>query len=276
MVFGRRTRPHGNRSVRLPAHAIYLHWDFAASSIERLEFDITIHSDPGGRVGEYFAPFNGDIAGAQAYGGIQTDVNRPGHGGVGKGAIFSTWWSFDAADLDASDGGFSEMGTHEGKFIGVRRTVDWSVGDWRMSFEPSHGADRHHRRPGNWLDASFSALAPAVADRRPAPVGPPTRIGSLRFPTPARTEGSISPRFVSFLEVYSGATTYSDIADWHLDVMAFGDGVSASSVRTSYPAYPYAEVPNTDAWYDADRRRVHLRFGDETERRHPPGTTPIG
>ena len=83
----------------LPAHAIWLHWSFAdAEDLHSLEFDITIHNDPGTEIGLYFAPFNGYIGGQLTYGGLQTNVQHPSGRASGKGAIFSTWWTFDAAD----------------------------------------------------------------------------------------------------------------------------------------------------------------------------------
>lgn len=250
---------------KLPAHAIYLHWTFREDDLHTLEFDLTIHSDPGPEVGSYFAPFSGSIGGAQAYGGIQTDVFRPDDGSIGKGAIFSTWWSFDAADTRIAEDGFIQLGTHEGRFVGVRRPVQWGVGNWRFAFVRTEELDP----VGDWYDCTLTPLAgDTVAGERPGASGDAIWVGAMRFPREDIRRASIGTSFPSFLEVYNGASTYAEIADWHLDVMAYGNGKRADSLRTDYPAYPYAEVPNADAWFEADRGRVHVRYGNETVREH--------
>lgn len=262
---------------KLPAHAIYLHWRFATEDLHTLEFDLTIHSDPGPEVGSYFAPFSGAIGDAQAYGGIQTDLYQPGVGGIGKGALFSTWWSFDAADTYTAPDGFIQLGTHEGRFVGVRRAVAWTVGHWRFAFtrldgtpgSPGSGMDP----VGDWYECTIAPLAgDTVAGERPALGGDVVFLGAMRFPRPGGRRAAIGRSFPSFLEVYNGASTYAEIADWHIDVMAYGNGMRADGLRTEYPAFPYAEVPNADAWFDPIRGRAHVRFGNETVREHAPAT----
>ena len=262
--------------VRLPAHAIYVHWDFGPRPLTSLSFDITMHTDPGSGVGEYFSPYNGTIDGHQIYFGIQTDVFRPEVGGVGKGCIFSTWWTFDAADTrPEADGGFIQLGTHEGRFVGVRRTYDWGIGDYRLTVtraEPDGD--------GDWFAMSVQPIAAvrtaaptdaAGSALRPEATGPAVPLGALRF---RRAEpdvpATIKPGGPAFLEIYGGANTYADIADWSLDVMGYGDDVAAVSARSDYPAFPHAEVPNADVHFDAVRGRVALRFGSSAVRTHAP------
>jgi len=113
---------------------------------------------------------------------------------------------------------------------------------------------------GDWFDLGFGPDG-----------GEPVWIGALRFrrrvaAVPAR----IDPTGTAFLELYAGAERYADITPWHLDAMAYGDGVRAATARSEYPWYqPGRQVPNADTWYDADRDRVHVTYGGATVKRHP-------
>ena len=252
--------------VKMPCHALYVHWEFAAP-LDALEFDLTIHADPGTDVGEYLAPFSGYIDGSQFYFGLQTDIQHPDSGvGTGKGLIFSTWWSFDAADIRVADDGFFQLGTHEGRFVGVRRNVDWTVGDYRVSLIRAE-LDVVEGREFDWFDLSFTALGSQIGSDRPEPVGETTWIGGVRFPrrtpgTPARIE----PRAPLFLEVYSNAFTWADVALFDVDVMAFGNGVRCPRGRTEYARYPNSQLmPNVNVRFDADNERVRMAFGGETK-----------
>jgi hypothetical protein len=271
--------------LALPAHAIYVHWEFAGRAAA-VEFDITIHNDPGTRCGEYLSPFNGDIDGHQIYFGIQTNVYRPERpepdspgSSIGKGVIFSTWWSYDMADARVAEDGFAQRSNHEGRFIGIRRPYDWSVGSYRLTVARGE-ADRE----ADWFDLSITPIGDRVGDEladgspRPAVTGPTTWIGALRFDRrDPNVPATLSPAATTFLEVYSNARTFGEIEPWHCDLAAFADGLAATSARTEYPTYPHnQDITNADAWWDADRRRAHLTMGGTTERHHPPGTSRSG
>jgi hypothetical protein len=258
--------------LKLPAHAIYTTWQWP-QRLREVEFDITIHNDPGTAIGEYLSPFNGDIDGAQIYFGIQTDVFKPsrpdpgwGTGDtIGKGLIFSTWWSFDAADTRVADDGYIQLGTHEGRFVGVRRPYEWTVGHYRVRLARGEaGGD------GDWFDLSIQSIGAAVPSGRPEPTGAQHWIGALRFKrADPKIPATISARGSAFLEVYSRAKTFRDIAAWSVDMQAYGDGERPSHASGSYPRYPNEQnVPNADTWYDSDRDRIHLSFGGETLREH--------
>lgn len=259
--------------IKMPCHAIYVHWDFA-DPLDALEFDLTIHSDPGSDVGEYLAPFSGYIDGSQFYFGLQTDIQHPETmRGVGKGLIFSTWWSFDEADIRVAEDGFHQLGTHEGKFVGVRRTFEWTTGDYRVALLRAN-VDMVNGREHDWFDLMITPIAPRQgrADPRPDAVGPTAWIGAMRFPR--RTPGvpaRIEPRAPLFLEVYSGASTWADVQPWAIDLMAYGNGVRCPGGRTEYPTYPNGQrMPNADAFFNSARDRVHVAFGNGIERLHPP------
>ena len=261
--------------ITLPSAAIYVYWDFT-TSVAIMEWDLTVHIDPGASVGEYLALFNGSIDGAMCYLGLQTDMFHPEIGrGVGKGLIFSTWWSFDASDTRVAADGFRELGAHEGRFVGIRRPYQWGRGDYRVTLARSD-SEVVRGRVTDWFDLSIQPLEGTEADfGRPAPSGPSEWIGALRFPRrfPDRA-AAIEPGGLMFLEVYSGAQTWTDVVPWYVDVMAYGDSATCPSGRTEYPR-PYGQhVPNVSARYDPRRARVDLRLGVEGGHKDPPGSWP--
>ena len=263
--------------LKLPAHAIYTHWEWR-ERMSCLSFDVTMHTDPGTSVGEYLSPFNGEIDGAQIYFGIQTDVFKPsrpdpgwGSGkGIGKGLLFSTWWSFDAADTRVAHDGYIQLGTHEGRFVGVRRPFNWGVGDYRIELARGE-ADRD----SDWFDLTVTPTASrSPTDRaRPAAIGVSHWIGALRFRRrDAEVPATISANGIAFIEVYGGASTFGGIAPWWCDLQGYADGERPVLARSDYPKHPHGQdVPNADSWYDPNRDRVHLSFGGSTQRLHEPG-----
>jgi hypothetical protein len=272
----------GRSSFSLPAHAIWLHWEFAEADIHRLDFDITIHNDPGTEIGLYFAPFNGYVGGELTYAGLQTNVQHPKGHGTGKGAIFSTWWTFDAADACVAEpDGFFQLGTHEGCFLGVRRPFHWTAESLRFSLvrldEPTDVPIGGDGPDSNWFECRVGRLrgsdTPQSQQARTLQTELVTEevvIGALRFRHCDGQPACFSPKFLSFLEVFAGAKRYREITDFHVDVMAYANGFRASGLRTEYPSFPSAEVPNCDAWFDADENRAHMRMGNESTRRYEP------
>jgi hypothetical protein len=241
----------------VPAHTSYVHWGLAGSGAAELSFALHVLSDPGQQVGLYFAPFSGMIDDTQFYFGIQTDVNNPQVGSTGKGFIFSHWGSFDAADTRVAPGGFIELGTHEGKFIGVRRNLAWQARTYTLVLKRAEPAGN-----GDWFELT-------VTDET---TKEQTAIGGLRVARkdPA-TPAAIQPFGTAFTEVYAGATSYAAVPQWRLAVAARADGAPAVSARSEYPAFPTAEYPNTDVSYDAASGLVHLVYGGQTPRCHPAG-----
>ncbi|HET9059598.1 MAG TPA: hypothetical protein VFN61_06730 [Acidimicrobiales bacterium] len=256
---------------RLPTHVAYVHWGFERP-LAAVEWDITILKDPGSSCGQYVSLLNGSIDGAAFYLGLQTDMSYPPTGqGAGKGLIFSTWWTFDEADIDVAPGGFQEMGTHEGRFVGARQRYPWTVGDYRVSL-----ARRPALSPGpadpdhDWFDLSITPLQASGAPR-PVPSGRACWAGGLRFRRrhPDRP-ATIDPSGLMFAELYSRVDSWRTVPAWHFDVMAYGDGEPCPKGRTEYPAYPFDQrMPNVSAWYDAERRRVRVQMGGVDEQARP-------
>jgi hypothetical protein len=267
-----------DREIRLPVAGIYVRWDFAVP-VATLEWDLKVLTDPTSSVGIYLALAQGGIDGATFYLGLQTDIWDPGHGrGAGKGLIFSTWWTFDADATRLAPEGFRELGTHEGRFVGVRRPFPWVVGDYRVTLVRSEPAAQLHV-PADWFDLYIQPTAPRGVDPgRPELVSDRTWIGGLAFP---RRHASVPPMIeeasTAFMEVYSRARRWGDIPPWDVDLMAYGDGQSCPRGTTDYPVFPFGNsrpMPNANARYDLASGRIKLRYGGARNRIDPPGRWP--
>lgn len=212
-----------------------------------MEYELRIHDDPGEAVGLYLSLLNSSIDGAQFYLGLQTNLARPGQGFVGKGLLFSTWGTFDAADTRTAPGGYLELGTHEGRFAGVRLPYPWTVGEYRLRLTRSADGDAS----GDWFEFFITDVKTSNE----------TFLGALRFRrSEATTPATISPNHISFLEVYSAATDYGAVPAWHVSLAATANGAQPTSASSEYPAFPTAEYPNADVWFDSADRRVHMSF----------------
>lgn len=254
--------------IRMPAHVLYHHWGFP-EPVDRMEWIVDVRVDPGSGTGEYLALFSGSIDGAACYLGLQTDVSDPSTGGgAGKGLIFSTWWSFDERDLRVAPGGFRELGTHEGRFIGVRNRFEWGVGSYRVTLARTD-ADQDQGHDLDWFEL---AIAPVDGDAE----GEAVPIGALRFPRRRdRVPARIDPGGVLFLEVYSRAPTWADVARWDVDVLALGDGRPCPSGRTEYPSFPHGQrMPNANIRVDPSTGQVSLQMGADVERTDDPRSWP--
>jgi hypothetical protein len=266
-----------DQEIRLPVAGIYVRWDLGAP-VATLEWDLTVLADPMSSVGIYLALAQGCIDGSTFYLGLQTDIWDPGRArGAGKGLIFSTWWTFDAGATRIDPEGFRELGTHEGGFVGVRRSYPWAVGDYRVTLARSEAAQL--QVPADWFDLSIQPTASrGSGPGRPESVGDPTWIGGLAFPrrhasVPSRIEESST----AFMEVYSGARGWRDIPGFDVDLMAYGDGQPCLRGATEYPAFPFGNdrpMPNANARYEAASGLVELRYGDSTSRVDVAGRWP--
>ena len=258
---------------------LYVRWNLGAP-VATLEWDLKVLADPTSSVGIYLALAQGSIDGSAFYLGLQTDMSDPERvRGAGKGLIFSTWWTFDAGATRLAPGGFRELGTHEGRFVGVRRPYPWVVGDYRVTLvrsEPAGQSARSRRlvRPLHPADGS-SRHSARVAPSRLA-IGPGS--GAWPFPGDMRsTPAMIEEASTAFMEVYSRARRWSDIPPWDVDLMAYGDGQPCPRGVIEYPVFPFGNnrpMPNTNARYDSASGLVQLRYGGSTSRADPAGRWP--
>ena len=249
---------------------IYVRWDLEAP-VAILEWDLKVLADPTSSVGIYLALAQGRIDGSTFYLGLQTDMSDPERvRGAGKGLIFSTWWTVDAGATRLAPGGFRELGTHEGGFVGVRRPYPWVVGDYRVTLFRSEPAAQLHV-PADWFDLYIQPTAPrGTGPGRPELVGDRTWIGGLAFPRRHTSmPAMIEETSTAFMEVYSRARHWGDIPLWDVDLMAYGDGQPCPSGATEYPVFPFGNnrpMPNANARYDLASGLVKLRYGGSTNR----------
>lgn len=251
-------RPELARTIPTPQGMAYAWWHWAEGQAS-LAVDFTIHTnvaDWSDRNGLYLAPVQGRIADTGFYFGLQTDVSRPGVGGIGKGAIFSRWGTRALSHARLAPNGFAESAGHEGDFIGVRRPYDWSAGTYRARLA-RYDSDSHGDWFGLWITDTTR--------------GRTTWIGALRFPR-AGAPAMIAPSFASWVEVYGAPIRLLDIPAWHVSITAPLGGWDAELpiyVDTVY----HDRVPNTEIWYQADENAVHMRVGGTTQRQTlQPGT----
>lgn len=249
--------PGQAETFQLPTHASYAHFKFAAS-MQTYEARIVVHTAPtnNSAVGMYVAPFSGAIDGTPAYLGLQTDVADNARGiSVGKGVVFSRWDSQDPSDVRVAPGGFAEIGAHEGKFVGVRITYPWEVGEYRVRLVRAEADGAR-----DWFELSIqSARQPATS----------TLVGALRFPRKkTSTPAAIDPNVTAFSEVYKGATTYAEVPAWVFDLHALGDTHPAVAIQTEYPAFPYERFRNVDTYYQPKLDAVRIAFGGQTAQCH--------
>ena len=267
-----------DREIRLPVAGIYIRWDLEAP-VATLEWDLKVLADPTSSVGIYLALAQGLIDGSTFYLGLQTDMSDPERSrGAGKGLIFSTWWTFDAGATRLPPEGFRELGTHEGRFVGVRRPYPWAVGDYRVTLVRSEPAGQL-QVPADWFDLFIQPTDPrGICPGRPERVGNPTWIGGLAIPRRhASMPAMIEEGSTAFMEVYSGARRWGDIPPWDVDLMAYGEGRPCPRGTTEYPVFHFGNnrpMPNANACYDIASGLVKLRYGGTTNRVDPAGRWP--
>jgi hypothetical protein len=245
-------------AFKLPAHTSYARYAFGTSAFSKLEMEVRVVKDPGDQVGLYVAPFNGTIDGTLTYLGMQTNVTNNKLGTrTGKGIVFSRWASLDPEDTKIADGGFLEVGTHEGEFVGIRLNYPWSVGTYTLTLQRTT-ADLER----DWFELSLVDAA-----------NKKTFIGALRFPRKvAGTPAAIAPATTLFTEVYMGATKFTEVPVWELEVRQRADGKPATKIASEYPAYPNMEkFPNTDVYYTRSSDTMRFTFGGTTDQCHSAG-----
>ncbi len=263
--------PALTRLVDTPEHMAYLwwHWEEDRDSsgdgqegIRELTFDITVHNDPGDfsdEFGLYLMLCYGFISDIGFYFGLQTNVDGYPKNLGAKGLVFSRWDTRDLANARGVDSeeGWTQSSGHEGDFIGVRRTYDWGVGEYRVSFAPD-GADAD----GEWFGVWITDKATDET----------TWIGSLKFPY-ENGRAAIGSAVYTTMEIYGGRQIQSSrIPAWHVSLKRpLGDGVESEWYVSGYAAFG-SEMENADVRYDRAEGEVHIAAGGAVERTTPAQT----
>ncbi len=237
-----------------PMAPAYIDWRWKPDQdhFRELVTDFTIHNDVGDfsdQHGLYLILLQNSISDAGFYFGLQTDANQRG-----KAVIFSRWKTRDLANARYADtDGWTESAGHEGDFIGVRRSYDWSAGDYRIRIAPD-GLDSD----GEWFGLWITDLD---TDKT-------TWIGSLKFPLLDGT-ATIEPYSSATIELYGNDPIRPiDVPQWHVSVKRpLGDNLPSIWGVTSYPFDDSDNaLPNSDVRYDPSEDVAHLRVGGATER----------
>ena len=241
-----------------PKHMAYIWWDWKPDQdhFREMVTDFTIHNDVhdwSDLHGIYLILGYSSISDAGFYFGLQTDANRRG-----KGVIFSMWGTRDLANARYADtDGWTQSSGHEGDFIGVRRSYDWGVGDYRIRIA-SDSIDPD----GEWFGLWITDLD----------TGNTTWIGSLKFPLLNGT-AKIKPNSYATIEIYGVAPIRPiEIPQWHVSIKRpLGDNVPSIRGYTGYSRFTDDALRNSDVWYDPSEDVVHLRAGGTTERKTTAG-----
>ena len=200
---------------------VYADWNWDhALSFDKIEVTVNIHNDIDYRSsnGLYLIACTAFYIGENlAYFGLQTNVNHPVRGALGKGAIFSRWyeenkdWPERKKDAGIPDAGWVAARDHEGRFVSVRGKYGWEAGEntLRVAAEESD-AD------GRWFGFYVND----------------TWIGSLRF----APDAAIKPFCATPIEVYGPPVRPSDIPYWRVSMgPPVADGLEAELLTTFYP-----------------------------------------
>ena len=240
-----------------PMAPAYIDWYWGSDQEQFRELitDFTIHNDVGDwsdTHGYYLILLHNHISDKGVYFGLQTDANRRG-----KAVIFSRWGTLDLANARWDEtNGWTESAGHEGDFIGVRRSYNWGVGDYRIRFAPD---SNYSATDGAWFGLWITDLSTTTE----------TWVGSLKFPLKNGTTTLDRVHASATIELYGNPPIRPiDIPFWHVSVKRpLGDGVLATRGRTRYP-YDDSDnaLPNSDVQYASSEGAAHLRLGGMTER----------
>ena len=245
------------KPITPPMAPAYIDWYWGSDQepFRELVTDFTIHNDVGDwsdTHGYYLILLQNHISDKGVYFGLQTDANRRG-----KAVIFSRWGTLDLANARWDEtNGWTESAGHEGDFIGVRRSYNWRVGDYRIRFAPD---SNYSATDGAWFGLWITDLSTTTE----------TWVGSLKFPLKNGTATLDRVHASATIELYGNPPIRPiDIPFWHLSVKRpLGDGVLATRGRTRYP-YDDSDnaLPNSDVQYASSEGAAHLRLGGMTER----------
>ncbi len=234
-----------------PAGLAYVQWSFNNSlGSKDITFDIKIYNALDVSNGIYFGVYSSKINGIPFYLGLQTDVYKSGHGGQGKGVIFSRWETTDKSNVKTeAPTSWAEAPFGEGRTVSLRCKYEWT--DHKYRFKISEvSKDSIGVWYGFWVHDYNNNET--------------TFIGSVRFPF-TDDNGGLENCGISFIEIYSGTKIINNIPYWHVSIdNCFQD----TNEPISAYAY-YGKIPNTNIY--VREKSVHFEIGSNTVRNNLEG-----
>lgn len=243
---------------RMPWHLVDLWWDLGEETpLESYSVDVTISDDVPATKNLYIAPLGiAHLNKTPFYGGIQTQTDGYTKSDqhlrkIGPGLLMSMWGERSLDAIRPSIGGLCQSSGHEGDFVSVRRSYEWTKGTYtyrvvRMDEEVVDG------KPHTWVGAFLDSHEKEEN----------VFIGALRFPAENLV---LAPKVASFVEVYGRRIPVDEIP--HLTVTVGnlkinGQAADVKSVRAVYPkgVPDYAEAA-------ADNGAVVVTVGQPVENR---------
>jgi hypothetical protein len=239
----------------LPRGLCYVNWDFGIPEFDGFELDFTIHSPMEQQPGMYFQLYDYPIGEIASYYGLQTDIEKPGFGGQGKGLLFSRWGKCSSTDARREPDGWLEVSDHEGDFVGIRRLYDWGAKRYcaRLAVVDCDGERA-------WFGLSLRDLESEKE----------TLAGCLRFPHGARIKNGGG----TWIECYSAVTMPTGFPFFHVSLVQVvalrgNDRIPAVHARSTYANYP--NVTQFDVSVDQATKRVEMRCGQGVSASRPAG-----
>ena len=252
---------------RMPWHLVDLWWDLGEETLfESYSVDVTISDDVPSTKNLYIAPVGiAHLSKIPFYGGIQTQTDGYTKSDqhlrkIGPGLLMSMWGERSLDAIRPSIGGFCQSSGHEGDFVSVRRSCEWTKGTYtyrvvRMDEEVVDG--KLHTWVGAFLESHEK-------DEN-------VFIGALRFPA---EDLVLAPKVASFVEIYGGRIPVDEIPRLTVtfgNLKVNGRTVDVKSVRAVYPK----DVPDY-AEAVADNGTVVITVGQAVENRTKRNVNLIG
>ncbi len=271
---GRSENPKHKVDVRLAGvpeviAAVQWDWETDTPDTSSIEMDFNIHADPGHFSEDHSLVLVlgwGHIEGHRFAFGLRTDVDKPGtDGSQGKGIIFNRWGTADTSNYSRTTGdGWTEAGNFGGPFISVRRSFDWSTGNYSVRIGKDGDDDEDGRWFGMW-----------VTDKS---TGTETKVAAIKFPLADGSQPTIQTRSDVFGSLIA-ITGESAINATSIPVFEAAVGLPDDSVgdapneaTVSYSLLGRG-ITNTNVSYDEDTGKVIMRVGGSTRKATPAGTT---
>jgi len=235
----------------------YVWWDIGRDFFDTLDIYVTIYDEPKYKDGLYFQMYQGRINDIGFYFGFQTDIYKPGVGGVGKGIIFSRWDIRDTtyAKLYDNDGWIQSAG-YEGDFIGIRTSFNWTPDSYKFSlfYESSDSL-------GDWYCVKLMRLSDSFE----------VNLGAIRFEVKDENKKGIANWGGTWTEIYNKADQNTPIPDWKLSIDSLFVYPNKQKPAHAYSDYSKNIDTHTDIYYDSTENKIYFLMGCEIEREHPKG-----